>query len=100
MAAAVTGQKSYLPALQFAGNEDIRGIAEWRAYLNLVRVAKAGHGIEPAAAYDSDFRLLQARLRARVNCDSSQVYLPGWCPFAFVAGGVELQIPRLPRISC
>ena len=81
MTPAVTGQENYLPAFQFAGNEDIRGIAEWCRYLNLVRVGKAGHRVQPAAAYDSDFRLLQARLRARVNCDSSQVY--------------GMQIPRL-----
>jgi hypothetical protein len=31
----------------------------------LVRVSEAGHCIEPAAAYDSDFRLLQTLLRTR-----------------------------------
>jgi hypothetical protein len=30
-----------------------------------VRIAEAGHGVEPASAYDSDFRLLQTRLRTR-----------------------------------
>ena len=70
MTPAVTGQENNLPAVEFAGNEDIRGIAEWGSYFNLVRVGKAGHRVQPAPAYDSDFRLLQARLRTRVNCDS------------------------------
>ena len=65
MAPAVTGQENYLPAFQFAGNEDVRGIAEGCSYLNLVRIGKAGHRVQPAAAYDSDFRLLQTRLRTR-----------------------------------
>ena len=70
MAAAVTGQEYYLPALEITGDEDIRGIAEWGSYFNLVRVGKAGHRVQPAPAYDSDFRLLQTRLRTRVNCVS------------------------------
>ena len=65
MAPAVAGQKNHLPPLQLAGNEYIRGIAKRRTYLNLVGITQAGHGIEPAAAYDSDFRLLQTRLRTR-----------------------------------
>ncbi len=65
MAPAVAGQKSHLPSLQLAGDEDIRGIAKRRTYLNLVRIAQAGHRIEPAAADDSNFRLLQTRLRTR-----------------------------------
>jgi hypothetical protein len=70
VAPAVTGQENYLPPFEFAGNENVGGIAEWCSYLNLVRVAEAGYRVQPAPAYDSDFRLLQARLRARVNCDS------------------------------
>ena len=59
MAAAVAGQENHLPSLQLAGHKSIRGIAERRAYLNLVRITEAGHCIEPAPAYDSNFRLLQ-----------------------------------------
>jgi hypothetical protein len=59
----VAGEKNYLPALKFAGDKDVGGVAKRRTYLNLLRITEAGHGIEPAAAYDSDFRLLQTRLR-------------------------------------
>jgi hypothetical protein len=79
MTPAVTGQENYLPPLEFAGNEDIRGIAEWCSYLNLVRVGQAGHRVQPAPAYDSDFRLLQERLRARVNLRfASSIPAGGW----------------------
>ncbi len=49
MAPAVAGQKSHLPSLQLAQDKYVRGIAERRGYLNLVRIGETGHRIEPAS---------------------------------------------------
>ena len=65
MATAVTSKESHPPSFQLAGDQYIGRVAERRGYLNLLRIAEAGHAVEPASADDSDFRLLQTWLRIR-----------------------------------
>jgi hypothetical protein len=59
MATAMAGEEDYLAALQFTGHKDVGGIAEGGGYLKLLRIAQTGHCVEPAPAYDSNFRVLQ-----------------------------------------
>jgi hypothetical protein len=59
VAAAVASQEDYVASFQFAGHKDVGGITKWGGYLKLLRIAQAGHCVEPAPAYDSNFRLMQ-----------------------------------------
>ena len=76
MAAAVAREEGDFAAFQFAENEGIGWVAEGRLDALFVLIGKAGHGIEPAAADDADFRLSQgmlltltARTIARLRAD-------------------------------
>ena len=53
MAAAVTRKECDGHAVQLADNKRVRGFAEGRIDLDLARVCKFGHLVEPAAANDS-----------------------------------------------
>ena len=57
MAAAMPREKGDFAAFQFAQDEGIRWIAERRLHAHFVLIGKSGHGIEPAAADDANFRL-------------------------------------------
>ena len=59
VAAAVPGEEGDLAALEIAEDESIAGIAEGRRDTHFMDVGEAGHGVEPAASDDADFRLLQ-----------------------------------------
>jgi hypothetical protein len=53
------GRGRRLSAFEIAEDESVAGIAKGRRDALLMNVGEAGHGIEPAAADDSDFCLLQ-----------------------------------------
>ena len=59
MTASMAGEEGDLAAFEIAEDEGFAGIAEGRCDALLMNVGEAGHGIQPAAADDSDFCLLQ-----------------------------------------
>ena len=59
VSAAVTGQERDFTAFQRAQNVGVRGFAERRLQAYLFDFGEAGHGVQPAAANDSDFCLWQ-----------------------------------------
>ncbi len=67
MAAAVAREEGDFAAFQFAENEGVGWIAERRFHAHFVLIGEAGHGIEPAAADDADFRLSQDLLLTRTR---------------------------------
>ena len=60
MAPSVTRQERYLAAFEFAQNERVRRITKWRLDCLFVNIRKSRHGIEPAAADNSNLRLRQS----------------------------------------
>jgi len=72
MAAAVARQKSHLAPGQRSHHEAVRGRAEGRVDSGLLLRRKARHGIEPAAADDSDFRfhvMISSVFEPQINTD-------------------------------
>ena len=63
MAAAVPRQKGDFAPLELAEYEGVGGVAEGRFDRALLNIGESGHGVEPAAADDADFRCLQTALR-------------------------------------
>ena len=61
----MAGEENHLASFQFTRHKHIGRIPKGGADSDFVRVGEAGHGIKPAPADDSDFRLLQTRLRTR-----------------------------------
>ena len=59
MPASVAGQECNLAALKRAQNVRIGGISERSLLLDFSHVAKAGHGIKPAASDNANFRWRQ-----------------------------------------
>src|SRR5271154_6572969 len=59
----VAREKGYPPSGQIAQHKGVRRIAEWGGDASFSNVSQAGHGIEPAAPDDADFRFLQTTLR-------------------------------------
>src|SRR5437899_7882399 len=60
MPTPMPGQERDLSAFQRAENVGIRGLSERRAQADFFYFGKSRHGIESAAAYDSDFCLWQS----------------------------------------
>lgn len=60
MAPAMTREKGYVAAFEFAQYERVGGITEGSFDTHFVLVGEAGHGVQPAAANDADFCLSQA----------------------------------------
>ena len=63
VAASVARQKSDLAAFERAADVGVGRRAERRLHPHFLDLGQAGHGIEPAAADDSDFRLWQSPSR-------------------------------------
>src|ERR1700723_3180818 len=59
VSAAVTGEEGDLTAFECAEDEGVAGIAPGGGDVFFVNAGETGHGIQPAAADDADFRLLQ-----------------------------------------
>ena len=62
VAAAVAGEEGDLAAFQFAEDEGVGWVAEWRLDALFMNIGESGHGIKPAAADDADLRLSQCSL--------------------------------------
>jgi hypothetical protein len=65
VAASMTREKCNFAAFEHATNVGIRWRPEWGSYANFFRLRQSGHGIEPAAADNSEFRLWQTPSRSR-----------------------------------
>ena len=59
MAAPMTRQKSHITPFESTENDFLRWRTERRIYFNFPYIRKARHVVEPAAANDSNFCLLQ-----------------------------------------
>jgi len=57
--ASVSGQECNLAALERAQYIGVGRISEWSLLLDFPHIAKAGHGIKPAASDNANFRLRQ-----------------------------------------
>src|SRR5450631_2657812 len=59
MSAAVPREKRHSLAIQRAENVRVRWFSKRRDLRNFMHVGKTGHGVQPAAPNDSNFRLRQ-----------------------------------------
>ena len=59
MATTVAGEEGDLATFELTQHQGIAGIAKGSGYALFVDLSEPGHRIKPAAADDSDFRLLQ-----------------------------------------
>ena len=82
MAAAMARQKRHALAFEHSEHDGVRRIAKRRLDANLARVRQTGHGIQPAAADDSDlglrgrdFRVCDFLIRLLRLCHFTSVFV-------------------------